>query len=50
MLRLVQQQGISSLAPLVDNLDQLARLETLVEASKPVPPKISGRLTPAIGY
>jgi hypothetical protein len=46
----VQQQGISSLAPLVDNLDQLARLEALVEASKPVPPKISGRLTPAIGY
>jgi len=30
VLRLVQQQVISSLGPLVDNLDQLARLETLV--------------------
>ena len=39
VLRLVQQQGINSLAPLVDDLDQLARLETLVEASKPPAPK-----------
>jgi hypothetical protein len=39
VLRLVQQQGISSLAPLVDNLDQLARLEALVEASKPAAPE-----------
>ena len=38
VLRLVQQQGIDSLAPLVDDLDQLARLETLVEASKPPAP------------
>jgi len=35
VLRLVQQQGIDSLGPLVDDLDQLARLETLVEGSKP---------------
>jgi hypothetical protein len=35
VLRLVQQQGIDSLGPLVDDLDQLARLETLVEDSKP---------------
>ncbi len=35
VLRLVQQQGIDSLAPLVDNLQQLARLEALVETSKP---------------
>ena len=35
VLRLVQQQGIDSLAPLVDNLEQLARLEGLVEISKP---------------
>jgi len=38
VLRLVQQQGIDSLGPLVDDLDQLARLETLVEASKPPAP------------
>jgi hypothetical protein len=35
VLRLVQQQGIDSLAPLVDDLSQLARLEALVETSKP---------------
>jgi hypothetical protein len=35
VLRLVQQQGIDSLAHLVDNLEQLARLEALVESSKP---------------
>lgn len=38
VLRLVQQQGIDSLGPLVDNLDQLARLEALVEANKPPAP------------
>jgi len=37
VLRLVQQQGINSLDPLVDNLEQLARLEALVETSKPLP-------------
>jgi hypothetical protein len=35
VLRLVQQQGINSLEPLVHNLEQLARLEALVETSKP---------------
>ncbi len=35
VLRLVQQQGIDSLAPLVDDLSQLARLEALVDTSKP---------------
>ncbi|MCT0224750.1 RES family NAD+ phosphorylase [Synechococcus sp. CS-1328] len=35
VLRLVQQQGIDTLGPLVDDLDQLARLEALVETSKP---------------
>jgi hypothetical protein len=35
VLRLVQRQGIDSLAPLVDDLSQLARLEALVETSKP---------------
>ena len=35
VLRLVQQQGLHTLGPLVDDLEQLARLETLVEASKP---------------
>ncbi|APD47020.1 MULTISPECIES: RES family NAD+ phosphorylase [unclassified Synechococcus] len=35
VLRLVQQQGIDSLGPLVDDLEQLARLEALVETSKP---------------
>ena len=35
VLRLVQQQGIDSLTPLVDDLEQLARLEALVETSKP---------------
>ena len=35
VLRLVQRQGIDSLAPLVDDLEQLARLEALVETSKP---------------
>jgi len=38
VLRLVQQQGIDSLTPLVDNLEQLARLEALVETSKPPAP------------
>ncbi|MFN6134398.1 MAG: RES family NAD+ phosphorylase [Synechococcaceae cyanobacterium] len=37
VLRLVQQQGINSLDPLVDNLEQLARLEALLETSKPLP-------------
>ena len=36
VLRLVQQQGINSLDPLVDNLEQLARLEALVDNSKPL--------------
>lgn len=36
VLRLVQQQGINSLDPLVDNLEQLARLEALVETSHPL--------------
>lgn len=35
VLRLVQQQGIDSLAPLVQDLEQLARLEALVDISKP---------------
>jgi hypothetical protein len=38
VLRLVQHcplQGINSLEPLVDNLEQLARLEAMVETSKP---------------
>ena len=35
LLRLVQQQGIAGLAPLVDALPQLARLEGLEETSKP---------------
>jgi hypothetical protein len=35
VIRLVQQQGIDSLAPLVDTLEQLARLEALVERSTP---------------
>jgi hypothetical protein len=35
VLRLVQQQGINSLDPLVDNLEQLARLEAMVATSKP---------------
>lgn len=35
VLRLVQQQGINSLGPLVDSLEQMARLEALVERSKP---------------
>lgn len=34
-MRLVQKQGIDSLYPLVDGLEQLARLEMLVETSKP---------------
>ena len=33
----VQQQGINSLDPLLENLEQLARLEALVETSKPLP-------------
>jgi hypothetical protein len=37
VLRLVQPQGINSLSPLVDSLEQLARLEALVETSKPLP-------------
>ncbi len=36
VLRLVQQQGINSLEPLVDNLEQLARLEAMVASSKPL--------------
>jgi len=36
VLRLVQQQGINSLEPLVDNLEQLARLEAMVETSHPL--------------
>jgi hypothetical protein len=36
VLRLVQQQGIHTLGPLVENLEQLARLEALVETSKPL--------------
>ncbi len=36
VLRLVQQQGINSLEPLVDNLEQLARLEAMVATSKPL--------------
>ena len=35
VLRLVQQQGINSLEPLVDNLEQMARLEAMVASSKP---------------
>ena len=35
VLRLVHQQGLHTLGHLVDDLEQLARLETLVEASKP---------------
>jgi hypothetical protein len=46
VLRLVQQQGINSLDPLVDNLEQLARLEALVETSKPLPLP-SGAETPS---
>ena len=45
VLRLVQQQGINSLDPLVDNLEQLARLEVLVETSKPLP-QAAGLATP----
>jgi hypothetical protein len=40
VLRLVQQQGINSLDPLVDNLEQLARLEALVETSKLLAPAL----------
>jgi hypothetical protein len=40
VLRLVQQQGIDALGPLVDDLDQLARLEALVESSKPPMPSL----------
>ncbi len=40
VLRLVQQQGINSLGPLVDDLDQLARLESLVDSSKPPMPSL----------
>jgi hypothetical protein len=40
LLRLVQQQGIDSLSPLIDSLEQLARLEGLVETSKP--PRMEG--------
>ena len=36
VLSLVQQQGINSLEPLVDNLEQLARLEAMVETSHPL--------------
>ena len=35
VLRLVQQQGINSLELLVDNLEQLARLEAMVASSYP---------------
>jgi hypothetical protein len=41
VLRLVQQQGIDALGPLVDDLDQLARLEALVESSKPPMPSLT---------
>ncbi len=40
VLRLVQQQGIDALGPLVDDLDQLALLEALVERSKPPRPSL----------
>lgn len=43
VLRLVQQQGIDTLGPLVDDLEQLARLEALVETSKPPLPSFSQR-------
>jgi len=46
VLRLVQQQGINSLEPLVDNLEQLARLEAMVETSKP-PLPAAGPDTPS---
>lgn len=46
VLRLVQQQGIDSMGPLVDDLDQLARLEMLVEASKPRGPAAEHANTP----
>jgi hypothetical protein len=46
VLRLVQQQGINSLDPLVDNLAQLARLEALLETSKP-PLQAVGAETPS---
>ena len=46
VLRLVQQQGITSLDPLVDNLEQLARLEAMVETSKP-PLPAAGPGTPS---
>ena len=45
VLRLVQQQGIDSLGPLVDDLDQLARLEALVESSKPPMPSLPAPAT-----
>jgi len=43
--RLVEQQGIDGLAPLVEDLDQLARL-ALVEASKPPAPEAQQPNTP----
>ncbi|MCP9915551.1 RES family NAD+ phosphorylase [Cyanobium sp. ATX 6F1] len=43
VLRLVQPQGIDTLGPLVDDLEQLARLEALVETSKPPLPSFSQR-------
>ena len=46
VLRLVQQQGFDSMGPLVDDLDQLARLEMLVEASKPRGPAAEHANTP----
>ena len=46
VLRLVQQQGINSLEPLVDNLEQLARLEAMVATSKP-PLQAAGPDTPS---
>ena len=46
VLRLVQQQGINSLEPLVDNLEQLARLEAMVASSKP-PLPAAGPDTPS---
>jgi hypothetical protein len=46
VLRLVQQQGINSLEPLVDNLEQLARLEAMVTTSKP-PLQAAGPDTPS---
>ena len=42
----MEWQGTDSLAPLVDDLDQLVRPETLVEASKPPAPDAQQPDTP----